>query len=107
MKHSEARPNSETLQDISDSKAFVVTGEKCLQTNVAAPPPTTTASLVIPVRKSNGSAIPGNVRKHEIIKTAFPIAGLDNFNPLEGHTIRKDSPEGHTCALIYRRGGLS
>jgi hypothetical protein len=32
--------------------------------------------------------------------------GLANFNPHEGHTIRKDSPEGRTCLYIYRKWGL-
>jgi len=84
-------------------KLSSLTGEKCLRTNVDALL-RRTASLVISVRKSNGSAIPWNVPKHSIIKTAFPREGLANFNPLEGHTIRKDWPKGHTCAYIYRWG---
>jgi hypothetical protein len=32
-------------------------------------------------------------------------AGLANFNPLESHIILWDSPDGPTCAHIYRRGG--
>jgi hypothetical protein len=30
------------------------------------------------------------------------MSGLANLNPLEGHTIRKDSPEGHPCVYMYR-----
>jgi hypothetical protein len=28
--------------------------------------------------------------------------GRANFNPQEGHKIRKDSPEGRACVYIYR-----
>jgi len=34
-----------------------------------------------------------------------PTAGLANFNPLEGHTILQDSPEGCTCIYVYRGEG--
>jgi hypothetical protein len=30
-------------------------------------------------------------------------SGLANFNPLKGHTIRKDSPEGRTYVYKYRK----
>jgi hypothetical protein len=30
--------------------------------------------------------------------------GLANIKLLEGHTVRKDTPEGHTCVNIYRKG---
>ena len=35
--------------------------------------------------------------------------GRAKFNPHQGHTIRKDSPEGRTCVYIYRKwgGGLN
>ena len=56
MKHREVLPNSEPLQDISDTKTFVVTGEKYLKTNFDALL-RTTASLLISARKTNGSAI--------------------------------------------------
>jgi hypothetical protein len=39
----------------------------------------------------------------------FCTPGLTNFNPVEGHTVRKDSPEGRTCVHVCRNlgGGLN
>ena len=36
-------------------------------------------------------------------QTSIYIEGL--ANPLEGHTVRKDLPDGCTCAYIYRGWG--
>jgi hypothetical protein len=35
------------------------------------------------------------------ITTLSHNSRVSNFNPLEGHTIRKDSPEGRTCVYVF------
>jgi hypothetical protein len=38
-------------------------------------------------------------------RKSSPSTGVANFNPLEGHTTRKDSPEGRMFVFMNRKGG--
>jgi hypothetical protein len=40
-----------------------------------------------------------------MLNLALCISVLANFSPLEGHIIRKISPNGLTYVYMYRRGG--
>jgi hypothetical protein len=41
-----------------------------------------------------------------ILKSVSSRPGLANFNPLEGHKIREDSPGGRIYLYMYRMGGI-
>jgi hypothetical protein len=90
MKHNGVLLKSVALPAISVSKALVITAEnKYLKITIAVFLRTTPVSVAISLRTSNGSVIRLNVPTYADIKTVFPTEGLANFNPLQGHTIRK------------------